>query len=718
MHLSTQSARFPLLLAAVFVAAVAVGCFRSGYKDPPAPAAFDASGEDAGEDAGFDAGVDASPGVDANVSPDASISVDASEDAGIDAGGPTDAGIGPDCSVIAPGAVIADTTAPVVQLVSPADGALVAGLVGLAVDASDDVHLAGVRFWLGPAQLGAMDTAAPFYHQIDTNSLRDGVHAFSAEARDAAGNAQIIFSSFTVDNGSPISGTTYHVCDCATGADPDCVPGDDAADGLSPSTPWRTSSAASQLLETLACGESLRFCRGGVIESAASYLLPVLACANTPVRIGAYTPSWANGDEARPLLRQTSNRDGIVLRDNAGPIWGVVIEDLHLACAGCTRGDSTWGLAVINAGVVDVAIRRNEIEGFDWGMYMTQSGDVILSYNHFHHNLRAAVAAGGPGFNIRNNLFDNNGCIGAASDDACAADWSVFVGFAYDDAQLQISGNEITRTAVDSQGRCRGVALQINGGSNGALIVGNHIHEPVDGIREGCSGIEAIANGDGSAGGCDGCSINGNRIENMAAGIAVLAHRGSVVANNLISLPAAPSTSTPCAGITVLPRLDGVDVITSELVIINNSIFIAREDAGCYGLRVADTGSGHIVANNAILYSGSETSFDCLRYDAPGVVGFSGHNVCAAPAAPAARWVATGAFRLDLAAWQSQGQGLGSIQAAPGFTGADAPVYTFVPVACDWTLRDRGLDEDCPDFDHDGVVRPAGAACDIGAYER
>ena len=55
------------------------------------------------------------------------------------------------------------------------------------------------------------------------------------------------------------AGTLYYVCDCGTGADPDCVPGDDGNDG-SAATPWRSYDVARQAFgQTLNAGDALLF---------------------------------------------------------------------------------------------------------------------------------------------------------------------------------------------------------------------------------------------------------------------------------------------------------------------------------------------------------------------------------------------------------------------------------------------------------------------------
>jgi len=81
-----------------------------------------------------------------------------------------------------------DTTAPTVSITSPANGATVSGTVTVTASATDNVGVAGVRFRVDGANVGAEDTAAPYSISIDTTTAVNGLHTFTAVARDAAGN--------------------------------------------------------------------------------------------------------------------------------------------------------------------------------------------------------------------------------------------------------------------------------------------------------------------------------------------------------------------------------------------------------------------------------------------------------------------------------------------------------------------------------------------------
>ena len=95
----------------------------------------------------------------------------------------------------------ADTTAPVVTDLSPADGSAVSGTTNLTVNATDDKAVVGVQFKVDGVKLGAELTAAPYTMPWNTMLLADGsTHAVSVVARDLAGNLTTVTSNVTVDN--------------------------------------------------------------------------------------------------------------------------------------------------------------------------------------------------------------------------------------------------------------------------------------------------------------------------------------------------------------------------------------------------------------------------------------------------------------------------------------------------------------------------------------
>jgi Big-like domain-containing protein len=81
----------------------------------------------------------------------------------------------------------ADATPPVVSLTSPSGG-LVSGTISLTASATDNVGVAGVRFFDGTTPIDAEMTAPPFQTSWNTALVANGIHNLTAVARDVAGN--------------------------------------------------------------------------------------------------------------------------------------------------------------------------------------------------------------------------------------------------------------------------------------------------------------------------------------------------------------------------------------------------------------------------------------------------------------------------------------------------------------------------------------------------
>jgi hypothetical protein len=106
-------------------------------------------------------------------------------------------------TVVAP-----DTSPPSVSITAPAAGATVSGTTAVAVDAADDVGVAGVQLKLDGANLGAEDVTAPYSASWDTHAVPNGSHTLTAVARDGAGNTTVSAAVVvTVSNsGTPLAG--------------------------------------------------------------------------------------------------------------------------------------------------------------------------------------------------------------------------------------------------------------------------------------------------------------------------------------------------------------------------------------------------------------------------------------------------------------------------------------------------------------------------------
>ncbi|WP_224240075.1 extracellular catalytic domain type 1 short-chain-length polyhydroxyalkanoate depolymerase [Hyalangium gracile] len=99
-----------------------------------------------------------------------------------------------------------DSAAPSVSLSAPANGASVSGTVQVTANASDNVGVSKVEFFIDNTLVGT-DTASPYAYTWNSAAATNGTHVLLAKAHDAAGNTASSASvSVTVTGG--ISDTT------------------------------------------------------------------------------------------------------------------------------------------------------------------------------------------------------------------------------------------------------------------------------------------------------------------------------------------------------------------------------------------------------------------------------------------------------------------------------------------------------------------------------
>lgn len=107
---------------------------------------------------------------------------------------------------------IAGGGAPTVSFNSPIDGATVSGKVALSDNASDDLSVTKVEFYID-GELDTTDTAVPYEATWYTNYYMNGSHTIMAKAYDASGNTGTATITVNVSSQitSPLTGTSVLV---------------------------------------------------------------------------------------------------------------------------------------------------------------------------------------------------------------------------------------------------------------------------------------------------------------------------------------------------------------------------------------------------------------------------------------------------------------------------------------------------------------------------
>ena len=99
-----------------------------------------------------------------------------------------------------------DVTAPAVAVTTPTNGTVISGTaVTLSATASDNIAIAGVRFFINGIGTGSEDTVAPYSVIVDSTLLANGSISVTAVARDTSSNvATSSVITLTVDNLAPV----------------------------------------------------------------------------------------------------------------------------------------------------------------------------------------------------------------------------------------------------------------------------------------------------------------------------------------------------------------------------------------------------------------------------------------------------------------------------------------------------------------------------------
>jgi hypothetical protein len=516
-----------------------------------------------------------------------------------------------------------------------------------------------------------------------------------------------------------LAAATHYVCDCGGGSDVDCQIGDDGAPGTM-INPWRSYEKARIAFGSLSAGDAIRFCQGGAWDIDAGTRWVNTSCRSTNrCTVGDYAAPWASGDEGRPILRRLDDSHGFALEDggNAEHEEGYIFENLVLRGSG---NDSGWGFFLYND-VDDVLIRNLSISGFAIGVHLAgsnacnQSDPVCDGQNDRIHlrdssifdNDRQGWLGASNGTQIVGNHFEANGS-------TAIFDHNIYVsGSSGGQTQgIRILNNTLFRSALDSQGVCRGVSLVVHGEHDDLLIEGNEVWEEVGLAGGGCWGV-AVDNGYGSAEGFSNVIIAGNTIRNVGnLAIGVGACADCTIENNVI-------IHDQAFGVTAIAAPDRSlgtgDLVQDDITVRNNSIWIGPASGGT-GISVRDMGNDHTIVSNAIHYVGNNNNFNCIRADLP-LSSYTeiDNNICHFPNAGGAEWSdGFGTAPDPLSAWQSaSGFGSGSQLAAPGFS--DPVNLDLSADSAGAAMVDGGHLGFSTAVDHDGFSRDP--LPDVGAWE-
>ena len=141
---------------------------------------------------------------------------------------------------------------PAVSMTSPSSGASLSGPVTLSASASSAAGILGVQFNLDGVPLGNEVQSLPYSVTLNTALYTNTSHSLTATARDSTGlSATSAAVTVTFSNGGLGGAKVYYVSPS----------GNDASNGLSSATPWRTLAKVNATFFNP--GDQILFARGG-----------------------------------------------------------------------------------------------------------------------------------------------------------------------------------------------------------------------------------------------------------------------------------------------------------------------------------------------------------------------------------------------------------------------------------------------------------------------
>lgn len=400
----------------------------------------------------------------------------------------------------------------------------------------------------------------------------------------------------------PNRGTeVLHLCDCQNGADPSCISGDDNNDGTA-NSPKKTLSLA---LGAISLGQSVALCRGGSWIENSSLTIDAGQCSKeSPCTLEDY----GDVDLPQPLIQQNADESGIEFDPGSSTVqWeGVNINNIHLKKSTPTNQGS--GIFIFRD-VSHINTQCLNIEGFGIGVYInkadTNTSDITLKNSYIHDNTVMGWLGGTDNAIIEGNHFHNNGYLNANM-----FNHNIYVSDTSDG--MIVKGNKLTQSAVDSNGQCLGVSLNVHNAITNNILIENNLIEETN-ASAGCWGLMVDAVGSTEERHTNAV-IRGNIVKNVGnQAIGVSSCIDCTIENNIIV-----QTNTPGSiGIASPNRpTSAPDADVTGTIVRNNTVYFGEQGNGV-AYYVGEKGTNYIVTNN-IAYNANPANGDsCFSFDLP-----------------------------------------------------------------------------------------------------
>lgn len=513
----------------------------------------------------------------------------------------------------------------------------------------------------------------------------------------------------------PMRGTVYYYCDCGTGADANCVPGNNANAGTNPDAPRRTIDNAVTRYNALTGTNTIAFCKGGAFDATPTNWLSLnnssCAAGTTCNDLREYAPTTFK-NHAAPIVKPIINN--ITTDTTTFAVTGTKggVRILNLSLKGNTGGATNARHAFFfYRGAHDVTMCNLDMDAFDMPVYNESGGDgdalttnIKLTGSNITNSRVIGYLGGGDNAEISYNNWDGNGS-------SNVFDHTIYLASGKKVSNMQVVGNYIHGQYGPT---CLGAVMIAHASIDGLLVRDNTVVLEASQTAPGCWGIGFNNNTNATHPQYYRNAVfSGNTVINAGnLGFTVSSCPGCVIENNVIVQNWASGGST---GISVplygANATRGDDTNTAN-AIRNNTVWFGPNATGTStGIDVNVEGTDYIVANNTVSSAQTTGTLNCFRHRLPlSSYAFINNNHCHSTVSN--RWETT---QGTLSAWRTYAVAYGfdsaSLTGDPLFM---APGTDFTPGAGS-PLIGTGSTTQKSAYDMTGKMRPGHPA--IGAYE-
>lgn len=292
------------------------------------------------------------------------------------------------------------------------------------------------------------------------------------------------------------TGTITYFCDCATGAAPGCVPGNDASPGTSPAAPRRSLAAATERFNDMQAGDTVALCRTGAWDENGGQIHNPRCRAQSPCDYRDYVPRWGNAASPTPRINAARANGFVAWHQGSYQGYRFWNLDIRHTDRGHPDRDGPRSFLIANASYVDVCGVESQA-GYIGVQTTAASEHISVRHSTFSNHGWDAMYVESPHGVYDSNTFINNGDQTLEPRKGGQAH-TLYV--ACNDPAKPCPGvvvrNNYFRTdpdGVNGYGQCRGVMLILRGYIPGLVVENNLL------IGSGTFGCGAISTSGSSA---------------------------------------------------------------------------------------------------------------------------------------------------------------------------------------------------------------------------